>query len=498
MKYRIKSGAPEKYRGQSVVAGVFSGGKLSEQAAVLDKASGGRIARHVKAGAIGGDSGQARLLFDVDGIAAGSVLLVGLGEAKTFGPRAYREAVKSAVTALNDGGIRDALLLLSTGFPGDDQPLYWGVRHAIEAADEATYKYRATISKKAPKPALTTLDVFQEGRGGKAAADKALRHATGIARGTALARELGDLPGNVCTPSYLANQARKLARQDKNIKTTILSAADCKKLGMGSFLSVAKGSDEPCKFIVMEYKNTRGKTRPHVLVGKGLTFDTGGISLKPGPGMDEMKYDMCGGASVFGTMAAVSEMELPVHLVGIVPATENHINGKANKPGDVVTSMSGQTIEILNTDAEGRLILNDALTYAKRYKPASLIDIATLTGACVIALGQHASGLMSKHDDLAEELLAAGNKAWDRAWRLPLWDEYQDQLKTNFADMANVGGKEAGSVTAGCFLSRYTGGERWAHLDVAGSAWIGGGGPSKGATGRPVPLLSQYLIDRAS
>lgn len=498
MKYQIKSGAPEKYRGQSVVAGVFQGGKLSEEAAGLDKATGGRIARHVKAGAIKGDAGQTRLLFDLDGIAAGSVLLVGLGDKSKYSPGSYREAVKSAVKALNEAGLRDGLILLAPGFPSEEQTIYRGVRHAIEAAGEAAYRYEATLSKKAPKAALKTLDIHYRGSGGKPAAEKALAHATGIARGTALARELGDLPGNVCTPSYLANQARKLSREDKKIKTTVLSAADCKKLGMGSFLSVAKGSDEPCKFIVMEYKNTSGKTRPHVLVGKGLTFDTGGISLKPGPGMDEMKYDMCGGASVFGTMAAVSEMALPVHVVGIVPATENHINGKANKPGDVVTSLSGQTIEILNTDAEGRLILNDALTYAQRYKPASLIDIATLTGACVIALGQHASGLMSKHDDLAEELLDAGNRAWDRAWRLPLWDEYQDQLKTNFADMANVGGKEAGSVTAGCFLSRYTEGQRWAHLDVAGSAWIGGGGPSKGATGRPVPLLSQYLIDKAA
>ncbi|MDQ2069410.1 leucyl aminopeptidase [Natronospira bacteriovora] len=496
MEFRIKSGAPEKQKSQCLVAGVFSKGKLSPTAEALDKATGGRIKSVIKAGAMSGDTGSSRLLFDPEGTAAQQLLLVGLGEKEKFGPRAFREATITAVQALNEAGVKKALFLTAGDFPCEEDPLYWGVRHLVEAAEYAAYRYEATLSRKAPAATLKSIDVHYEG-GGKAAAEKALRHASGIAAGTALARELGNLPGNVCTPSYLASQARKLAKDDKNIKATILSEADCKKLGMGSFLSVAKGSDEPAKFIVMEYKNTKGKTRPHVLVGKGLTFDTGGISLKPGPGMDEMKYDMCGGASVFGTIKAVSDMELPIHVVGLVPATENHINGKANKPGDVVTSLSGQTIEILNTDAEGRLILNDALTYAQRYKPVSLIDIATLTGACVIALGHHASGLMSKHDDLAEELLAAGNKAWDRAWRLPLWDEYQDQLKTKFADMANIGGKEAGSITAGCFLARYTEGQRWAHIDVAGSAWVSGNGPNKGATGRPVPLLSQYLIDKA-
>ncbi|MCP1726192.1 leucyl aminopeptidase [Natronospira proteinivora] len=496
MKYQIKTGAPEKQRSQCVVAGIFSKGKLSEAAATLDSASGGRLKALLKAGALQGDRGQTRLLFDVKGIAAKSVLLVGLGDEEQYGHRAYREAVQAAVKALDEGGIKDALFLTTMEFPSEEDALYWGVRHLVEAADYAAYRFDTTVSQKAPAGSLKSVDAWYQGRGGKAAAEKGLHHGQGVAEGTALARELGDLPANVCTPSHLANQARKLARNDKQFKTTILNEADCKKLGMGSFLSVAKGSDEPCKFIVMEYKNTKGKTRPHVLVGKGLTFDTGGISLKPAPGMDEMKYDMCGGASVFGTLAAVSNMQLPTHVVGIVPATENHINGKANKPGDVVTSLSGQTIEILNTDAEGRLILNDALTYAKRYKPQSLIDIATLTGACVIALGQHASGLMSKDDELAEDILAAGNKAWDRAWRLPLWDEYQDQLKSKFADMANVGGKEAGSVTAGCFLSRYTEGQRWAHIDVAGSAWISGNGPQKGATGRPVPLLTQYLIDQ--
>ncbi|MEA5446270.1 leucyl aminopeptidase [Gammaproteobacteria bacterium AB-CW1] len=497
MKYRIKTGAPENYSGQCVAVGVFSGGELSEAAKQLDKAAGGRIKKQIKAGLLGGERGETRLLFDVDGIKAGAVLLAGMGDKKQYGHRAFREAAQACVASLNEHGLRDALLTFSSEFPAEEDAIYWGVRHAVEAADYAAYRYDATLSQKGPKASLKTLDLHYEGRGGKAAAEKALNHAQGVAAGTTLARDLGNLPGNVCTPSYLANQARKLARENKKIKTTILNEADCKKLGMGSFLSVAKGSDEPCKFIVMEYKNTKGKTRPHVLVGKGLTFDTGGISLKPGPGMDEMKYDMCGGASVFGAVKAASEMDLPVHLVGIVPATENHINGKANKPGDVVTTMSGQTVEILNTDAEGRLILNDALTYAQRYKPESLLDIATLTGACVIALGQHASGVMSKHDDLADEILAAGNKSWDRAWRLPLWDEYQDQLKTNFADMANIGGKPAGTITAGCFLSRYTEGQRWAHIDVAGSAWISGNGPQKGATGRPVPMLSQYLIDRA-
>jgi len=309
-----------------------------------------------------------------------------------------------------------------------------------------------------------------------------------------LTKDLGNLAPNICTPAYLAKQAKDLAKSHK-LKVTVLEEKDMEKLGMGSLLSVAQGSEQPAKLIVLEYQGLSKKDNPIVLVGKGVTFDTGGISLKPAAEMDEMKFDMSGAASVLGTLQAVAEMKLPVNVVGIIPATENMPSGKATKPGDVVTSLSGQTIEVLNTDAEGRLILCDALTYAERYNPKVVIDIATLTGACVIALGNFTTGLLSNDDKLAQALLAAGEHAGDRAWQLPLWDEYQDLLKSNFADIANIGGRAAGTITAACFLSRFTKKYRWAHLDIAGTAWKSG--KEKGSTGRPVPLLTQFLIDQS-
>jgi leucyl aminopeptidase len=323
----------------------------------------------------------------------------------------------------------------------------------------------------------------------------ALSQAEAIGQGMKLAKTLGNLPSNVCTPGYLAQQAVSLSKAHKSLKVTVLEEKDMQKLGMGSLLSVTRGSDEPAKLITLEYRGTDKKQKPIVLVGKGITFDTGGISLKPGAEMDEMKYDMCGAASVLGTMQAIAEIGLKLNVVGIIPTCENMPGGSATKPGDIVTSMSGQTIEILNTDAEGRLILCDALTYAAKFEPATVIDIATLTGACVIALGHVASGLYSNQDALAQELLAAGEQTYDRAWHMPLWDEYQPQLDSNFADIQNIGGRAGGSITAACFLSRFTKNYRWAHLDIAGTAWKSG--KEKGATGRPVPLLAQYLINCA-
>jgi len=304
------------------------------------------------------------------------------------------------------------------------------------------------------------------------------------------------MPANLCTPSHLASQAREIGKAYKKVKTTVLEEAAMKKLGMGALLSVSRGSRQPAKLITLEYSGGQPGDKPVVLVGKGVTFDSGGISIKPSPAMDEMKYDMCGAASVLGTMQACAEMDLPLNVVGVVPATENLPDGDASKPGDVVTSMSGQTIEVLNTDAEGRLILCDALTYSDKFNPAVVIDIATLTGACVIALGAHATGLLSNDDALADELLDAGITAADRAWHLPLWDEYQKQIDTNFADIANVGGRGAGTITAACFLSRFTSKYRWAHLDIAGVAWKQGN--DKGATGRPVSLLTQFLLNRCN
>jgi len=363
---------------------------------------------------------------------------------------------------------------------------------ATTTLERSSYRYTLTKSKaddqvKLKKITLTVANA-KETTPARAAAAKG----KAIAEGINLARHLGDLPGNICTPTFLFEQAKEMGKADSTLKVKALNDKQMEKLGMGSLLSVSKGSDQPPKLIIMEYNNLKGTSKPHVLVGKGITFDSGGISLKPGAAMDEMKYDMCGAASVFGAMATLIKLKAKVHVVAIVAAAENMPSGGASKPGDVVTSMSGQTIEVLNTDAEGRLVLCDALTYAERYHPKSVIDIATLTGACVVALGSHATGLYSNDDTLAETLLSTGEACNDRAWHMPLWDEYQKQLDSNFADIANIGGREAGSVTAACFLSRFTKKYAWAHLDIAGTAW--NSGARKGATGRPVSLLVNYLL----
>jgi leucyl aminopeptidase len=331
--------------------------------------------------------------------------------------------------------------------------------------------------------------------GEQAAASIGAVHADAIVAAMTLAKDLGNLPPNVCTPTYLAQTAERLARQHSSIKTQVLSEAAMKRLNMNSLLSVTSGTAEPARLIVMQYKGGTAREKPVVLVGKGITFDTGGISLKPGPGMDEMKYDMCGAASVIATMAAIAKLELPINVTAVVPTCENLPSGTATRPGDIVTSMSGQTIEILNTDAEGRLILCDAMTYARRFKPAVMIDVATLTGACVIALGHHRTAIMSNNDDLAKSIADAGIAADDRGWHMPLGDEYDQQLKSNFADFANVGGREGGAITAAAFLAKFVEGLTWAHLDIAGTAWRSGS--KKGATGRPVPMLTEFLLRRA-
>ena len=380
----------------------------------------------------------------------------------------------------------------------DKRDLPWRLQQAARILADGAYRFDALKSDKDKKD--------KKHRGAKklvllvtneltAELDTAVLQGHAIATGMALAKDLGNLPGNICTPTHLAETAESLGKQYK-FDVEVLDRDDMEKLGMGSFLSVARGSHQPPKFIVMHYKGGKAKAKPVVLVGKGITFDTGGISLKPAAEMDEMKYDMCGAASVLGTFKAVAQMGLPINLVGLIPTTENMPGGGATKPGDVVTSMSGQTIEVLNTDAEGRLILCDALTYAERFKPECVIDIATLTGACVVALGKIPSGLLANDDELAAEILKRGTESGDRAWQLPLWDEYQELLKSNFADMGNIGGRYAGTITAACFLSRFTKNLNWAHLDIAGTAWTSGG-KDKGATGRPVPLLTQYLLDRA-
>lgn len=494
MEFSIKSGSPEKQRSACVVAGVFESRKFTLPAELLDNASDGYISEIVRRGDMEGKAGTTLLLHKVPGTLCERVLLVGLGKEKDFREKEFCNAVRTAVKTLNETGAFDASIFL-TELAVKKRSVAWRIRQTAMIALDATYKFDQFKSKKDEvRRPLRKLTLGVERRNELALSEEALNQGIAIAQGMALAKTLGNLPPNICHPSYLAEQAQAMAAEFK-LGCEILDTADMEKLGMHSLLSVARGAHQPPKLIVLSYKGAKASEKPIVLVGKGVTFDTGGISLKPAAEMDEMKYDMCGAAGVLGTMQAVARMQLPINLTVIVPATENMPGGNASRPGDIVTSMSGQTIEILNTDAEGRLILCDALTYAERFEPDTVIDVATLTGACVVALGGVASGLFANKDSLAHELLDAGNEAHDRAWHMPLWDDYQELLKSPFADMGNIGGRWGGAITAACFLSRFTKKYDWAHLDIAGTAWKSGA--EKGATGRPVPLLTHYLMQRA-
>ncbi len=492
MEFSIKQSSPENQRSACAVFGVFEGGQLAPSAHSFDEAAGHQLSDLIGRGDMTGKSGSSLLIHTLAGVAAERALLLGLGKQNEFGAKQYIDMLRSAFSILNKTICKDAALYL-LDLPVKDKDEAWKINQIVLTAFEAVYRSDGMKSKPADKPNLRKILIGCARKPGGSLQD-ALHQACAIAHGMNLAKDLGNLPGNICTPTYLADQARKLAGAHK-LKATILEERDMEKLGMFSLLSVTRGSRQPAKLITLEYRGADKKQKPVVLVGKGLTFDSGGISIKPAAEMDEMKYDMCGAASVLGTMLAVAEMGLKLNVIGVIPSSENMPDGAASKPGDIVKSMAGLSIEILNTDAEGRLILCDALTYAARFEPDTVIDIATLTGACVIALGGVASGLFSNQDELAQELLDAGQYSNDKAWQLPLWDEYQQQLDSNFADLQNIGGRAAGSVTAACFLSRFTKDYRWAHLDIAGTAWKSG--KEKGATGRPVPLLSQYLIRRA-
>ena len=441
-----------------------------------------------------GEEGQTLLVHDVPDTLCERILLVGCGKERGCDEARYRRIIKAMAGALFDAHIRDALCTL-TELSVKGLDLHDKTRLAVQWLRDRDYRFDQFKSdKKRSKNRFHRLTFVVTERSDARIAGDACAEGQAIANGMDLARDLGNLPGNVCTPSYLAAQARTLARDFRSLKANVLGETELKRLKMGAFLSVTRGSRQPAKLITVSYNGAGRGHAPVVLVGKGVTFDSGGVSIKPSPAMDEMKYDMCGAASVLGTLRCVAELELPINVVGVIPSCENMPDGNASKPGDIVTSMSGKTIEVLNTDAEGRLILCDALTYAARYKPDTVIDIATLTGACVIALGKHATGMLTNYSPLGKALETAGQRSGDRLWELPLWDDYQDQLDTNFADMANVGGRDAGTITAACFLSRFTKDYHWAHLDIAGTAWLSGA--DKGATGRPVPLLTQYLIDK--
>jgi leucyl aminopeptidase len=473
-----------------LVIGVFSQTPLQGSAKIIDKASNGGLQQLIDSGDIDTSLKSTTLLHGLEGIAAKRILVLGCGEAEKFNSVRYDSVCKAAGKFLLNHATTSAHICLHEMEAGDLQA-HWRLRQAAVCLDWSNYRYTAT---KAPKEEdhepLINVSF-------NAAADMqgALDEASGLARGYFRARHLGDLPPNICTPAYLAEQAREIADNYDNVSVEVLEQDEMEELGMSALLAVARGSANGPRLIILNYQGKDENTRPIVLVGKGITFDTGGISLKPGPNMEQMKFDMGGAASVIGAFEACALMQLPLNLICIVAAAENMPDGNAYRPGDVLTSMSGKTIEVLNTDAEGRLVLCDALTYSQRFEPAALIDVATLTGACVIALGHHASAIMSKHDDLATELLEAGQQSIDRGWRLPLWDVYQEQLKSTFADMKNVGGMPAGTVTAGCFLSRFTNGQRWAHIDCAGATWKWGG--DKGSSGRPAGLLTQYLINQA-
>jgi leucyl aminopeptidase len=494
MEFSIKSGSPEKQRSGCVVVGVYEGRKLSAAAQPIDAASGQYLSEVLRRGDLEGALGKTLLLHHVPKVPAERVLLVGLGRERDFNEAAYRTALSATVKALKATGAHEASISL-TDQTVKRRDIGWKVEHAVLAIMDGYYRFDRLKSKAAePKRVLRKVTLHVTRRNEIAEGEIAVARGKAISEGMALAKDLGNLPANYCTPTYLAEQAVELGKR-QGIKVEILDLKEIEKLGMGSFLAVAQGSKQPPKFIVMEYHGGKRDAPPVALVGKGVTFDTGGISIKPAAEMDEMKFDMCGAASVLGTMKAIAMMKLPLNVVGVVPATENMPGGNAIKPGDVVTTMSGQTVEILNTDAEGRLILCDALTYVEKYKPAAVVDIATLTGAMVIALGHVATGLFANSDPLARELLAAGDTAWDRAWHLPLWDDYQEALKSNFADMPNIGSRAGGAITAACFLSRFTKAYPWAHLDIAGTAWKSGA--EKGATGRPVALLTHFLLKRA-
>jgi len=494
MEFKAIIDAKARNEAGCAVVGVYEEGDLGIAGAQIDKQLGGLIGKLHGNGDLSGKLGDVMLLPTPAGTAAARVLLIGLGTRAAFGRKQYRKALQSAVQALAKTGSSDAVVYLALEAVGDLDVQY-RARAVAEVFCAQLYKIPDLKTSAKPKaPRLSSVSVaVADARGAKGAAE-GLRIGAAVGSGLALSRDLANLPPNVCTPRYMATRAQGLAKDFPSIKTKILDEKGIKALKMGAFLAVTQGSDQPPRLIVCEYHGATKGAAPVCLIGKGITFDSGGISLKDPPAMDEMKFDMSGGAAVLGAMRAVAELQLPINLVVIVATCENMPSGGAVKPADIVTTMSGQTVEVLNTDAEGRLILCDAITYSRRFKPAAVVDVATLTGACIVALGNHFSGLMSNDEVLADELESAGVRADDRAWRLPIGEEYVDQLKSNFADIANVGGREGGACTAASFLWKFAKDLQWAHLDIAGTAWLGGA--QKGSTGRPVPLLVDFLINR--
>ena len=497
MNFSLSSKAIAATKTDCLVIGLPEKGTWPATTTQADETLGGLIKQLEKAGDLTGKNASVNTIPLVDQPWQ-RLIVVGTGKDADRTPANFRKALIAMMGALKDGPSKNALICLAdTALQGEDAVSNEEARLNLigRILEDQLYSFTGFKSEKPAARKLKKVTVQASGAG------KALKDAFNLGlstgRGMNFTKDLGNTPPNICHPVWLAEQAQAMAKEHDCIKTEVLDEKQMEKMGMNTILAVGKGSKQPPRLIVMEYRGGKAKDKPYVLVGKGITFDTGGISLKPGQGMDEMKYDMCGAASVLGTFKAVLELGLPINLVGLLACAENMPSGRATRPGDIVTTMSGQTVEILNTDAEGRLVLCDTLTYAERFKPKAVVDIATLTGACVVALGAHTTGLLGNDDALARELLSAGQQADDRAWQLPLFDDYQEQLDSPFADIANIGGPKAGTITAACFLSRFTKAYPWAHLDIAGTAWISGG-KEKGATGRPVPLLTQYLLDRSA
>lgn len=473
---------------------LYKDGILCSQGQQIDEQLSKAISKLIEQFKISGDTGKATLL-PLSNDKAQRILLLGLGEAEKLSKSAFRKAAKALSSNLKDTNIESLAIDISkVALTDSDDSQKDTTSEIILAIEEGNYAFDQFKSKKATTSLLKEISFYSDNDN----IESSIKKATALSAGMSFTKDLGNMPGNVCTPIYLAEQSEELAKTSDKLSVKVLDEEELEEMGMGAFVSVAKGSVESGKLVVLEYKGADDANEaPHMLVGKGITFDTGGISLKPGPMMDEMKYDMCGAASVLGTLKAITQLEPKINLVCLLACAENMPAGHASKPGDIVTTMSGITVEIMNTDAEGRLVLCDTLSYAEQFKPASVIDIATLTGACIVALGDAASAVMGNNNDVIQGLLEAGKQAGDKAWELPLWDEYQEQIDSPFADIQNIGGKGAGSITAACFLSRFTKEYPWAHLDIAGTAWVSGG-KNRGATGRPVPLLLNYLLSKAS
>ena len=489
MKYQAKNQAFSQ-AADGIVLGLYENNEFSKSFNEIDLAAQGYLNRLIQSGELTGKLGQTLLLRDLPGVATKRVLIIGCGKKGELTERRYNQLIQSMLKALNNANIREVVSYL-TEIEIKDRDLYWNVRFAIEIIEHTNYRFDRFKSEKPESTALESL-IFNTDC---PQAQRAIAHAQAVSAGEKAARDIANMPPNICNPAYLAEQAKHLAAEFGALSLEVIDETQMAELGMNAYLAVSRGSANPAYMSILHFNNAPDKNaKPIVLVGKGLTFDAGGISLKPAADMDEMKYDMGGAASVFGVMAAVAQLDLPLNVIGVLAGCENLPDGNAYRPGDILTTMNGLTVEVLNTDAEGRLVLCDALTYAERFEPQLLIDVATLTGACVVALGQHNSGLICEDESLAADLLHAAQQTTDKAWRLPLSEEYQEQLKSPFADLANIGGRWGGASTAGAFLANFTKKYRWAHLDIAGTAWLQGA--NKGATGRPVALLTQFLINQ--